>query len=83
MVNGTIIHYYILSRTTSVATGFVLAGFHADGIIAYIERTMGNNHILATLDIHSVAVLAIPRVTDIEIAENHILAAHGMEVPCR
>ena len=83
MVNDTVVHYYILRRDTSVAAGFVLAGLHADSIVAYVERAMRNNNIFATLYIHAVAVLAVPRVADIEIAQNQVLAAHRVEVPCR
>ena len=83
MINDAIIHYYVLRRNTSVAAGFVFAGLHTDSVVAYVERAMRNNYILATLYIYSVAVLAVPWIANIKVAQNEVLAAHRMEIPSR
>ena len=83
MIDNTVVHNHILSRNTSVAARFVLAGLHADSIVAYVERTMADNHVAARLNIDTVAVLAIPRITNRQIAHYDVLAAHRVEVPCR
>ena len=70
MINDTIINYYVLRRNTSVATGFIFSGLHADGIVAHVERAMTDHYVLTTLYIHAVAVLAVPRVTDVEVVRS-------------
>ena len=44
---------------------------------------MRDNDILATLYIYTVTVLAVPRITNREVAQNKVLATHGVKVPCR
>ena len=82
-INDAVIDYHVLRRDASVATGFVFAGLHADGVVAYVKRAMADHYVFATLYIHAVAVLAVPRVADIEVAQDEVLAAHRVEVPCR
>jgi hypothetical protein len=76
MINHAVIHHYVLRRDTSVAAGFVLTGFHTDSVVAYVKRATADHYILAGLYIHAVAILAIPWVTDIEVAQDEVFAAH-------
>ena len=82
VIDDAIIDDDILRGDTAVATGLVLAGLHTDGIIADIEGAMRDDDVLAGFDIHAISVLAVPGVTDIEVIEHEVLAAHRVEVPC-
>jgi hypothetical protein len=83
MINYAVIDYYILRRDTAVTSRFVLTGLHADSIVAYVEGAAADHYVLAGLYIHTVAVLAVPRVADIEVTQDQVLAAHRVKVPCR
>ena len=83
MINHAIIHYHVLRRDTAVTSGFVLAGLHADSVVTDIEGATADHYVLARLYIDTIAVLAIPGVADVEVAEDEVLAAHGVKVPCR
>jgi hypothetical protein len=83
VINDAVIDYHVLGGDTAVTAGFVLTGLHADSIVADVEGAAADDYVLAGLDIHAVAVLAVPGVADIEVAQDKVLAAHGVEVPRR
>jgi hypothetical protein len=83
VINDAIIDHYVLCRDTTIATGFVFAGLHTDCIVTHIEGATTDHHVLTTLYVHAVAVLAIPGVADRDVIEDEVFAAHRMEVPRR
>lgn len=81
VIDSTVVHDDILGRDTTVTSGLVLAGFHADGVITNVERTTRDDHIGAGFDIHAVSVLAVPGIADGQVAHYKVLAEHRMDIP--
>ena len=59
----------------------VLSGFDADGIVAYVERRTGENHVLAGIDVDAVAISGIMGIADDYILDSKILAIKRMDIP--
>ena len=78
VIHDAVIDDDVLGRDAAVATGFVFTGLHTDGIVADVKGAMRDDNVLAGFDIDTVAVLAVPGVTDGEVIEDEVLAAHGV-----
>ena len=74
---------HVLAGPAPFATGFVLARFDADGVIARIEGAVVDDYPVARLHVEGVAVLRIPRVDDRYLVQGQVFAMNGVYAPGR
>lgn len=70
-----------LRRYALVLARKVLAALDADGVIADIEGAVVDDDVGASVDVNGVTVLAIPWVTNVDVADTEVATQGGVETP--